>query len=48
MYPFHPINRALPTRHHVQIPVGSIDYTTFTWPAITKRLRQMVITGDLE
>jgi len=27
------------------VPARSIDFTTFTWPAITKRLRQMLITG---
>ena len=29
------------------MPPGSIDFTTFTWPAILRRLRQMQITGGL-
>lgn len=27
------------------MPPASLDFTTFTWPAILRRLRQMQITG---
>jgi hypothetical protein len=27
------------------MPARSVDFTTFTWPALLKRLRQMLITG---
>ncbi|KAG2489648.1 hypothetical protein HYH03_011927 [Edaphochlamys debaryana] len=30
-----------------QLPPSSIDFTTFTWPAILKRLRQMLVTGSV-
>uniref|UniRef100_A0A7S3QX23 Tubulin delta chain n=1 Tax=Dunaliella tertiolecta TaxID=3047 RepID=A0A7S3QX23_DUNTE len=42
----HPMYRMLSLRSLPQVPSGSIDFTTFTWPAITKRLRQMLITGS--
>ena len=29
------------------MPAASVDFTTFTWPAILRRLRQMHITGAL-
>ena len=28
------------------IPERSVDFTTFTWPALLKRLRQMLLTGS--
>ena len=28
-----------------QMPARSVDFTTFTWQALLKRLRQMLITG---
>ena len=41
----HPAYRLLSLRSLPQMPPGSIDFTTFTWPAILRRLRQMQITG---
>ncbi len=29
-----------------QMPARSVDFTTFTWPALLKRLRQMLLTGS--
>lgn len=43
----HPAYRLLSLRSLPQMPPGSIDFTTFTWPAILRRLRQMQITGEL-
>lgn len=39
--------------HHVnicpalQMPPGSLDFTTFSWPVLLKRLGQMAATGPL-
>lgn len=41
----HPAYRLLTLRALPQMPPASIDFTTFTWPAILRRLRQMQITG---
>ncbi|PNH05043.1 Tubulin delta chain [Tetrabaena socialis] len=43
----HPAYRLLTLRAIPQLPPASIDFTTFTWPAILKRLRQMLITGSV-
>ena len=43
----HPAYRLLSLKSLPQMPPGSIDFTTFTWPAILRRLRQMQITGLL-
>lgn len=43
----HPAYRLLSLRSLPQMPAGSIDFTTFTWPAILRRLHQMQITGGL-
>ncbi|KAL3133475.1 hypothetical protein ABBQ38_007338 [Trebouxia sp. C0009 RCD-2024] len=43
----HPAYRLLSLRSLPQMPAGSIDFTTFTWPAILRRLHQMQITGSL-
>jgi len=29
-----------------QMPARSVDFTTFTWPALLKRLRQMLLAGS--
>lgn len=41
----HPAYRLLTLRSVPQLPPANIDFTTFTWPALTKRLRQMLVTG---
>ncbi|DBA74318.1 TPA: hypothetical protein ACH3X1_011092 [Trebouxia sp. C0004] len=41
----HPAYRLLSLRALPQMPPASVDFTTFTWPAILRRLRQMQITG---
>ena len=41
----HPAYRLLSLKSLPQMPPSSIDFTTFTWPAILRRLRQMQITG---
>lgn len=41
----HPAYRLLSLRALPQMPPASLDFTTFTWPAILRRLRQMQITG---
>ncbi|GIL96721.1 hypothetical protein Vretimale_2529 [Volvox reticuliferus] len=43
----HPAYRMLTLRAIPQMPPSSIDFTTFTWPAILKRLRQMFVTGSV-
>ena len=43
----HPAYRLLSLRSVPQLPPASIDFTTFTWTAILRRLRQMQITGDV-
>ncbi|KAG2489635.1 hypothetical protein HYH03_011914 [Edaphochlamys debaryana] len=43
----HPCYRMLTLRAVPQLPPSSIDFTTFTWPAILKRLRQMLVTGSV-
>ncbi|EFJ48639.1 delta tubulin [Volvox carteri f. nagariensis] len=43
----HPAYRMLTLRAIPQLPPASIDFTTFTWPAILKRLRQMLVTGSV-
>ncbi|GFR40925.1 hypothetical protein Agub_g1581 [Astrephomene gubernaculifera] len=43
----HPAYRMLTLRAVPQLPPSSIDFTTFTWPAILKRLRQMLVTGSI-
>jgi hypothetical protein len=32
-------------RHTLQLAPGTLDFTTFTWPGLLRRLRQMAITG---
>ena len=41
----HPMLRMLSLYSIPQIPPKSVDFTTFSWPALTKRIRQMVVTG---
>ena len=41
----HPSQRLLTLLSVPQMPARSVDFTTFTWPALLKRLRQMLITG---
>lgn len=41
----HPAYRMLSLRSIPQMPAASLDFTTFTWTAILRRLRQMQITG---
>jgi hypothetical protein len=41
----HPLYRLLSLRALPHVPPSSVDFSTFTWPAINKRLRQMAITG---
>lgn len=41
----HPSLRLLSLYSVPQIPAKSVDFTTFTWPGMLKRLRQMAITG---
>ena len=41
----HPAYRMLSLRSVPQMPAASLDFTTFTWTAILRRLRQMQITG---
>ncbi|GIL51556.1 hypothetical protein Vafri_7527 [Volvox africanus] len=43
----HPAYRMLTLRAIPQLPPSSIDFTTFTWAAILKRLRQMLVTGSV-
>nr|AAB71840.1 tubulin Uni3 [Chlamydomonas reinhardtii] len=43
----HPAYRLLTLRSVPQLPPANIDFTTFTWPALTKRLRQMLVTGSV-
>lgn len=43
----HPHYRLLTLRSVPQIPAASIDFSTFSWPALTKRVRQMQITGGV-
>ena len=43
----HPAYRLLRLRALPQMPASSVDFTTFTWPAILRRLRQMQATGVL-
>jgi hypothetical protein len=30
-----------------QLPAGSVDFTTFTWPALLRRLKAMGVSGQL-
>lgn len=32
----------------LQMPAASAEFTTFTWQAMTKRLKQMLITGKAQ
>ncbi len=41
----HPAYRLLSLRALPQMPPASLDFTTFTWPPILRRLRQMQVTG---
>ena len=41
----HPSQRMLTLLSVPQMPARSVDFTTFTWQALLKRLRQMLITG---
>lgn len=41
----HPAYRMLSLRSVPQMPAASLDFTTFSWTAILRRLRQMQITG---
>ncbi|KAK3238437.1 hypothetical protein CYMTET_51557 [Cymbomonas tetramitiformis] len=41
-----PAHRIMTLRSIPQMPMGSEDFTTFAWPALLKRLRQMLITGE--
>jgi hypothetical protein len=29
-----------------QLPSGSVDFTTFTWPALLRRLKAMAVSGQ--
>ena len=44
---FHPAYCHLRLRASPQMPAASVNFTTFTWPAILRQLRQMHITGAL-
>ncbi|KAF8067211.1 TUBD1 [Scenedesmus sp. PABB004] len=41
----HPSYRLASLRCVPQLPAGSIDFTTFTWPALLRRLRAMGLAG---
>ena len=41
----HPSMRLLSIRSVPMIPARSVDFTTFTWPSLLKRMRQMLLTG---
>ncbi|KAI8475858.1 MAG: delta tubulin [Monoraphidium minutum] len=41
----HPSFRLASVRHVPQLAPGSLDFTTFTWGALLRRLRQMAVTG---
>lgn len=43
----HPSLRLLSLYAVPQIPAKSVDFTTFTWPGMLKRLRQMAVTGAI-
>lgn len=43
----HPAYRMLTLRSVPQMPATSVDFTTFTWAALLKRLRQMQLTGSV-
>ncbi|DBB09490.1 hypothetical protein WJX82_001857 [Trebouxia sp. C0006] len=43
----HPAYRLLSLRALPQMPPASLDFTTFTWPPILRRLRQMQVTGSV-
>ena len=41
----HPSARILSLRSVPTMPPKSVDFTTFTWPSLIKRARQMLLTG---
>ena len=41
----HPSARLLSLRSVPTMPPKSVDFTTFTWPSLIKRARQMLLTG---
>jgi tubulin delta len=41
----HPAQRLLTLLSVPQMPARSMEFTTFTWPALLKRMRQMLTTG---
>lgn len=41
----HPSARLLSLRQTPVMPDTSVDFTTFTWPALLKRTRQMLLSG---
>ena len=41
----HPSMRLLSLRSVPMMPTRSVDFTTFTWPALMKRTRQMLLSG---
>ncbi|GAX79746.1 hypothetical protein CEUSTIGMA_g7187.t1 [Chlamydomonas eustigma] len=43
----HPHYRLLTLRSIPQLPTNSAEFTTFTWPAMQKRLKQMLVTGSI-
>ncbi|KAG1674578.1 hypothetical protein FOA52_001827 [Chlamydomonas sp. UWO 241] len=44
----HPHYRLLSLRSIPQVPAASTEFTTFSWGAMLKRLRQMHITGSVQ
>ena len=43
----HPAQRLLTLMSVPQLPARSAEFTTFSWPALLNRLRQMLATGAL-
>ena len=41
----HPAYRLASLQSVPQLPSSSVDFTSFAWPGLLKRLRQMLITG---
>lgn len=41
----HPAYKLASLQSVPQLPVSSVEYTSFAWPGLLKRLRQMLITG---
>ncbi|WIA32894.1 hypothetical protein OEZ86_006066 [Tetradesmus obliquus] len=42
----HPSYRLASIRCVPQLPAGSVDFTTFTWPALLRRLKAMGVSGS--